>query len=484
MSFRRLVAAITLLAIFTMALRASVASDTWWHLRAGSWMLEHGQILRQDHFSLTRLGRPWIYPGWLAEIPMTLVFQGAGYAGLNLLTALCVLAAFWFMWNVSTGPPLVKAFAFVLAAAVSGVYWSARPQILSFAMAGAFAWSLARLRERGRPAIWLPPILMALWVNLHGGFFIGFLLLGIEIAAGLLSRLRAGSVQAPAENPNRLSVPLLGGCTLLCVLAVCLNPHGPGMLLYPWKTVSIGVLRDYIQEWQSPNFHALEVQPFLWMLFLTFACMTLSPRRPSWREILTVVLFGYLGFLAARNIALFGLLALPVLSSHATFTLQHWRPGFGERSQFAGRRARWLNLVLMLVVGLAAAVKALVPLSAEVNQQAVRRHAPVGAADFLADRRPPGPLLNSYNWGSYLIWRLYPQYLSFVDGRTDLFDDEILQQYLALWRAEPGWERLIDRWGLRLALLEPDAPLSEALQRAGWLSLYRDDQAIVLAAPE
>jgi len=104
--------------------------------------------------------------------------------------------------------------------------------------------------------------------------------------------------------------------------------------------------------------------------------------------------------------------------------------------------------------------------------------------DFLAANQLPGPLLNSYNWGSYVIWRLYPQYLSFVDGRTDLFDDEILEQYLALWRAEAGWEQAVRRWDLRLALLEPEAPLSAALQDAGWTKLYRDEQAIILAAPE
>jgi hypothetical protein len=482
-SFRRLVPTITLLAVFTMALRASVTSDTWWHLRAGAWMLEHGQILRADPFSLTRLGESWIYPGWLAEILMTLLFRQLGFGGLNLMTAVCVLIAFLFLWHVSEGQPLVKAFAMVLGAAVAGVYWSARPQILSFAMAGAFAWALHRVR-RDRRAIWLLPVFMALWTNLHGGFFIGLLLLGIEAAGALLDRFGPRRLEIPADDPPGLTGPTLAAGVALSLLAISFNPHGPVMLLYPWKTVSIGVLRDYIQEWQSPDFHSLEVQPFLWMLFLTLAFMAVSPQRPRWREILTVVLFGYMGFLAARNVALFGLLALPVLTRHASATLQPWLPHTYPGGQFSGRTMRVLNWVLLSLAALAAILKGAIPMALAPNEAAVRSQAPVAAVDFLEARQPPGPLLNSYNWGSYLIWRLYPGYLSFVDGRTDLFDDEILEQYLSLWRADAGWERLVQRWDLRLALLEPEAPLSAALERAGWETLYQDEQAVVLAAPE
>ncbi len=89
-------------------------------------------------------------------------------------------------------------------------------------------------------------------------------------------------------------------------------------------------------------------------------------------------------------------------------------------------------------------------------------------------------MFNSYNWGSYVIWELYPDYLSFVDGRTDLFDEQLLAAYLTAWRADPGWETVLDRWDIQLALLEPDAPLAEALLDAGWRVGYRDSISVVL----
>jgi hypothetical protein len=82
------------------------------------------------------------------------------------------------------------------------------------------------------------------------------------------------------------------------------------------------------------------------------------------------------------------------------------------------------------------------------------------------------------------VWALYPDYLSFVDGRTDLFDDEILGDYLKAWRADPGWEDVLETWDIRLALLEPGAPLVDELRDKGWLQLYADEQAVVLAEEE
>ncbi|MGH2620061.1 MAG: hypothetical protein ACRDHG_05755 [Anaerolineales bacterium] len=481
MNFKRLVSTVSLLAIFTMALRISVTSDTWWHLRAGSWIVENGQLLRQDLFSLTRLGQPWLYPGWLAQIAMIATFERTGFPGLNLFTALSVLIGFAFVWKSVAAPPLLKGFTFVLAAACAGVYWSARPQILSFALTGAWIWALQRGRQYGPRALWVWPALMALWVNLHGGFAVGLLLLAVELISAGLDRITPFRFGIPPSGSPKLGLARIAAGAGASVVAVGLNPNGPLMLAYPFKTVSIGVLQDYIQEWQSPNFHSLELQPFLWMLLLTAAFLALSPESPNWRELLSVTIFAYLGFLAARNIALFALVALPILTRHMAMTLQAWFPSRVPAKQLPARTAQAVNLILLVALVAVAALKSITPLSRSANETAIRDQTPVAAADYLLEARPPGPLLNSYNWGSYVTWALYPNYLSFVDGRTDLFDDEILQEYLELWRADPGWEAIIQRWGLKTALLEPEAPITRALLLAGWRILYEDPQAVVLS---
>ncbi len=483
MSFRRLVVAMTFLALFTMALRVSTDSDTWWHLRAGSWMIEHRQALSHDPFSLTRMGSPWIYPGWLAQVAMAGLHGWLGFAGLNLLTAAMVTLAFAFLWRTLEGPGLWRAAVVVLAAATSAVYWSARPQILSFALTGAFLLILERWR-RGQAGWWCLPPLMALWTNLHGGFVIGLLLiavywLGEGIEMLLPAVLGRAGLKAQWES-HRRQLAALSGALVLSAAAVGINPNGPMMLLYPFRTVSIGVLRDYIQEWQSPDFHQLEVQPFLWLLFGTTLALMYSRRRPHAAELLSLFAFAYLGFLAGRNIALFALAAAPVLARHGYPALAPIVSRIGTGRQVPARLARWLNLVLLVLLMLGAVVKAAVPLSNSQNAAILAERTPIAAIEWIRTHRPSGPLFNSYNWGGLVVWSLYPDYPSFVDGRTDLFDQELLTDYLTAWRAAPGWEAVLDRWGIRLALLEPEAPLVLALRSADWEVAYQDEQAVIL----
>jgi hypothetical protein len=488
MSFRRLIPSITFLALFAMALRISTDSDTWWHLRAGSWIVENRAILREDLFSLTRMGQAWIYPGWLAQVVLYAAFTAFGFAGLNLLTALAVVLAFAFIWRVLEGPGLLRAFVVVLAAMTSAVYWSARPQIFSFALAGLFVWILERARHGSWRLLCGLPAAMAVWANVHGGFALGFLLLGAYLAgealeAGLSVLRQEATVREAwrrARGPlARLTAALMGSAA-----ALCLNPHGPAMWLYPFKTVSIGVLQDYIQEWQSPDFHQLEPQAFLWMLFLVVMAMVASRRRVHATELIGVLAFAYLGFLAGRNIAVFALVAAPVLARHAHSALHPLLERASRGPQVPRRLAKWLNLTLLALVVLAVSAKAAAPLQAAANRRALAERLPMSAVAFIRDQAPTGPLFNSYNWGGYILWELYPDYPSFVDGRTDLFDDEILEAYLETWRGLDGYERVLEVWGIRLVLLEPEAPLARILEIVGWERLYADDQAVVLAAPE
>lgn len=484
MSFRRLVLGITGLAILTMAVRTSVDSDTWWHLRAGAWMLEHGRWLTVDPFSLTRQGQPWLYPGWLAQIALLADFSALGFAGLNLLTGLMVLLAFMCIWPVLEAGPLVRGFVLILAASASGVFWSARPQIFSLALTGAFVALLEAQRLGRIRSWWMLPLGMLVWVNLHGGFAVGLLLIGLYVAGEVIQIALAplrGVSRSEVWSDRRTVITdwLIGGT--LSLAAVSFNPVGPRMILYPLQTVSIGVLRTYIQEWQSPNFHQLQMQPFLWMVILLMVTLAVSRRTPHATGLLLVAVFTYLGFDAARNIGLFAVVTAPVLARHLEAWVEPMRARFQSQRQVPERLARSFNLLLLVLVALGAVARIATQLPDSVNRQAIAQTMPVGAIDFVQSQHPPGPLFNSYNWGGYVLWRLYPDYLSFVDGRTDLFNDDILNSYLAAWSGKPSWKVLFETWGIRLVMIEPDAPLASVLQAHGWQVLYRDSVSVVLA---
>ncbi len=488
MTFKRLVFGITFLAIFTMAVRASVGHDTWWHLKAGEWMLANRAILRTDLFSLTRQGSAWIYPGWLAQILLYSAFRNFSFAGLNLFTALMVVAAFAFVWGTLEGRDLLKAFIILLAASASGVYWSARPQIISFVLAGYFLYVLHPHRKRRVWLLWSLPLAMVLWVNVHGGFAIGFLILGVYLcgeAVQIVHEVVKGDRDwRGAWDQHKREIFHLLLVSLLCTLAVSINPHGPQMLLYPFKTVSIRVLQDYIQEWQSPNFHQAQVLPFLLMLLLLIGTLFGSHRRGDPTEIILVLVFLPLALLASRNIALFALVVAPVITRYLDTLLDETHLELGSSRQLPQSAAKWLNLAVFLLLVAASGLKISSSLSPQLNQDEIEEEFPVRAVEYLRSVQLKENLFNTYNWGGYVIWELHPDFLSFVDGRTDLFDDEILGDYLIGWRGLTGWERVFDTWDIEIVLIEPWAPLRMRLESQGWEIDYEDELAVVLSSPQ
>ncbi len=470
-----------------MAVRVSIDTDTWWHLRAGEWILENQEILREDPFSLTRLGEDWKYPGWIAQITLFSVFDQFSFGGLNVLTAFIVLLTFIVLFQSLEGHILLRAAVLIFAATVSAVFWSARPHIFTLLFSAYFLFVLEAFRLGKRNILWTLPILMALWANVHGGFAIGFILLityliGEAINDGLKWITKKATFgELWSKQRRTYAYYILVG--LLCAAAVGLNPHGPSMLLYPFKTISIGVLHEYIQEWQSPDFHLPEAQPFAWMLLALLAVFASSKKRVHPVEILLVAGFAFMGLVAARNIAIFALVAAPVLARHADSAIQTLATERKSRKQVSAKAAQLINFTLLFVISLAAIVKISIPLNDETNMEAVKKQVPIDATAFLKEERPEGELFNSYNWGGFVIWDLYPEYFSFVDGRTDWFDDEILTEYISAWRADPSWKEILQKWDIQLTLLEPWSPLNRVLEKEGWTAIYRDELAVIRERP-
>ncbi len=470
----RLVMAITLLALLAMATRVAFDSDTWWHLRAGAWMVEHRQVLTEDVFSTNFAGSRWEYPAWLSQVCMYLVFSRWGYSGLNALTALAVVAAFVLVYATCPGNVYVRAGAVILAAAASAVFWSARPHIFSFVLAAAMLYVLDRYRRRGINQLWLLPPLMALWANIHPAFAVGFIVLGLTLAGEVTRALlgRGGWRRAA----------WLAGVSVACLGALLLTPYGPGLVVYPFKTVAISTLQDFIQEWQSPNFHMREAQPIIWLWLATFAALGLSRRRLEPAAFFLLAGLLAMALLAGRNVALFALVAAPVLARHAQAVVDdvsaahpHWAAALERQAQQASRVAPVLNWLVLALIALATALKMALPLEPRLSASLALRDMPEGAANYLLREHPAGPLFNPYQWGGYLAWRLYPEYSVYVDGRTDLYGDEYLYEYLRLVVGVPEWERVLDRRGVRLMLVEAGSPLA-ALARddSDWKAVYGD----------
>lgn len=477
LTLSRLLVALTFIGVFVMATRAPLDTDMLWHLRAGEWQVEHRALLRVDLFSYSRAGEPWINHSWLSQIIMYGFYAALGDAGMALYTSILATSGMIFVYRTLEGNAVVKAFVTVLASAAAAVFWSARPQMVSFFLSAVVFYLLWHYLEKDSDRLWFIPLIMVLWANLHGGFAIGFILM-VLATVGEAARWLFDEVLGGQEGPGLRRAGRLIVVGLVSAAAIGVNPYGPRMILYPFRTVGIGVLQDFIQEWASPDFHQGQTWPFIWLLLGTLALAGLSKRRLGWRDAVLVTGTAYASLLAGRNIATFAVVASPVLAAHA----QSWLDELGLRLHLDRRPQGALAVVnvAILVVALGAGVaKMAYALNPALLLDARQQQLPVGAVTYLEREQPPGPLFNSYNWGGYLILaaRDYPVY---VDGRTDLYDDDLLQSYLNTYFAQPGWQERLDATGANVVLIEASAPLSQVLALSdGWKVGYADGVAVV-----
>ena len=251
--------------------------DVWWHLRAGSETLNHW-VIRSDTFSFTKAGTPWIDHSWGSEVIMNLVYRGAGYGGLMLLTGLLAVVGAVFVYLMSSGGTYLRALVVLFASVTASVFWSPRPQMVTYAFTAALLFVLYLRRRRGVDMVWLVPPLMLVWANLHGGFAIGFLLLAGTIVGEAIENL------TPLDDRGHLdwrAVRKLCAVFVVSIGAVCVNPYGPRLLTVPFTTASDS-FSQLIEEWKPPDLHQPAFWPFAAMLVLLVVALGASARRMGW----------------------------------------------------------------------------------------------------------------------------------------------------------------------------------------------------------
>jgi len=471
-------AAVLLLCLFAMAVRPITDPDFWWHLRTGQLIWESKSIPRQDVFSYTVAGQPWITHEWLTEVILYAVYAFAGQGGLILLFAGIITAAFALSYLQCDGRPYLASFVVVLAAVSSAVTWGVRPQMLSLVLSAVFLGVL-RLSDKGNAKyLWLLPPLMVLWANLHGSFFLGAVYLAAHTVGVTLDRVFARGEEA---KPDWKDIRRLAAVTTLTAAAPILNPNGIRLLLYPFGTLGSSTMQQYIMEWFSPDFHLAHFLPFALYVLILLVVLGLSHRRPTTTELIFMVGFGYASLRSARQIPFFVLTTTPMLTSQL---LHIWRDSglpnlSATRMRPRGRVflvANWAILAALLAGAAALTSHALLG-----NAAAQRDAFPIRAVDFLEASETSGNTYNLYHWGGYLAWRLYPEHKVFIDGRADVYGDRFIEEYLQVYQLSESWREPLDTHNVSLVIIDKGSPLATTLSAcAGWLQVYGDEQAVVL----
>jgi len=269
----------------------------------------------------------------------------------------------------------------------------------------------------------------------------------------------------------------MGVVALTSVLAIVANPYGVEMLFVPIRVLQTSVYKEVVVDWLSPDFHRPEVFPFLVLFLLTTAALALSPVRPKPSELLFFIVTLYLSFNSQRNIAIFALVAAPLLANYA----QHWLSAnelrrFFQDSLLARRSAFGLVLLLPLIVF---AVKLKSTVYGEFRQQTM--DVPIKAVEYLKQKQITGNTFTDPNiWSNYLLWAL-PSNPIFIDGR-DVYTEPFTREYLSVTSGRSDWHEAFDRYGVRVAIVGPRSLLARKLRAAAdWQEVYEDEMSVVFA---
>ena len=464
---------IVFLLLFAMASRVSVDPDMWWQIRLGEQSIETGKIVYADSFSHTHSGLVHKNHSWLAQVVMAFMWRLGGHLGLTLFVASTAVGGMIFLHRAGRGSIYMQGFVLVLGGACAAAFWSPRPQMLTFLFAATILFLLRRLKRNGRMPLWSLPIVMWLWGNLHGGYIIGYLFIGAFVLGEGLNRLLGTGESAVSSSDLRR----LCGLTLFSLALLPINPLGLHVFTVPFETLGISGLRQFIQEWKSPDFAQPATWSFAALIVVVLAVTWASRRKLDLSEWLLMGGTLFMALYSARHISLFAITAVPVVTTHLDTVLARKGWVLARRSEETPIRVA-LNLALICLVMLGTIARVGFVSSPETVNQSLALNYPVAAVEFLIREPLEGKLFNSYNWGGYLIFNA-AKFPVFIDGRTDLYRD-FLDEYIAAAFGRPDWPEVFARHEIDIVLIESAGPLAGRLDAdRNWQQIYRDEVASI-----
>jgi hypothetical protein len=463
-----------------LALRAALTPaqvDTFWHLRAGEDIWRNHRVPQVDTYSFTSGGWPWRDHEWLWQPVSYAFYLVGGMPALTLFGAALVITTMVVAYRLMVGRAWTKCLLIaVVWLPLLPSAWSLRPQLVRLLAVPLLLTFLVRDRT------WPIPLLFLVWANVHGAVALGGVLLMTATAVAIARwRIRRTSDDRRRALALSIVLPISG-------LACLATPLGTGMLHFLSDSMA-RIHAVHIEEWRTAfAFEDLAVR--FWVIAIPFLLLAINRRRALWDghasswTAWVIVASGFVMLAltagAIRNIGAFALVAVAA-ASHLLgpeFVLR--RPsGDGAAAPPADPVRAVINLVILAAMAVAAA--GMVAWSYRRQDPELGWH-PIDDRALAAVRSCEGPLYNHYDEGGYLLW-FVPEKPDFVDGRQDPFPLSHVLASLAVERGRAPYRPLFDRWGIRCVFLSVKSPTVAALDRDGWITLFRDDRYTVISAP-
>jgi len=440
-------------------------SDSFWQIKVGQWILDHGTVPTTDFYSFTRTGAPWISTSWLSQVLFAFSHAQWDWAGPVILTTMAVAltaAIFVYLLDAQIEAPRAVLFA-MLALLLSLHHVLARPHILALPVMVAWVGLLMAAADRRRAPSWYWLPLMALWANLHGGFVLGLALIGpISLEA-----------VEHAEKGRRLQLFMrwvLFGIGAL--IASCCTPYGWKTLLGATNILSLGELLSLIFEWMPANFatfSSFEGALLGLIAFGYYRGLVLSAPR-----IFLILFLTWSALTHVRSIEAFAFLVPLVLAKPLGQMVRRPQPDATGTDRWPARYVTALGALMIVAAGWTSTSLYM----GHHRFTFTMTQTPVAAVDLLEQRKAQR-IFNAYQFGGYLISRDIPV---FVDGRAELYGEKFVMDFFKGVEAKKldNLTRLLEEYKIDATLMVADSPAAQVLDHIkGWKRLYADNVAVI-----
>jgi hypothetical protein len=469
-------------AIFLVILTGFVSAynaDTFLHLAAGRYIVETGSLPHRDVFSFSAEGRPWIMHEWLYQAAIFLAYEVAGMAGLKLLTGLACIATLYLAKksaDLLTGS-WVKWLVLGLLLILLQRFISPRPVLVTMVLFSFYLYALLAYRYgNGRRLLYGLPPLMILWVNSHGGFIVGLVLIAYFTLLQMIGeRYCKGTWVLPR-------LPLL--ILLLCLVASLLNPYGYEQLLFPFRLMSDWAVGMAL-EWRPPDFAQWHNRVFLGAVLLFAFVAAVTKGKDRFFSVALVLPFVLAAFSAVRHVLLASLVLAPYLSLLLGAAAEQGRVVFRRfmprlspvrqenRQPELGEREFVLNGMVLLVMVLMLYLAYPAHRSGVAAQEEALY--PVAATRYLQHNGIEGRLFSPMDYSDYILFSLYPRIKIFYDVRLEIYGEQLAREYIRMMNVEEGWRELFHRYAIDVVVTKTTGKLFSALSDdAVYGKVYQD----------
>jgi hypothetical protein len=466
---KRTFVVVLFLGLFTLASRNVDDPDVWWHLKTGEYIAAHESVPRTDPFSYTCFGQPWVAHEWLTELGLYELYRTTGFAGLILAFAAIITCAFAWLYLRCAATPYVAGGLTLWAALATRPVWGVRPQVISLFLLSLWLLILERAEKNPKLLWWTVPLTL-LWVNLHAGFALGLAVYAVFLLGGVIERvLRSHS----PSSSGWLAIVTFG----IDLLVVLLNPNGVRLYSYPFETLRSAAMQNYIAEWASPNFHRAEYLPFLLLVLAIFIALAYGRASLRVRDLLLLLVSFFASLESIRMIPFFVLIGAPVLSRR----LGNW-PRIDHRQARTHLQPVLNSAIILAMISFAAThIAQVVDRQPSIEAQKF----PARAVAFLNAHTTRGRIFNHYDWGGYLIWKLRPSTPVFIDGRADLYGEQLFHDFADTYQLKDGWQQILQQWHIETVLVPSDSVLATGLRaNHAWNITYHDSQATIFTSSQ